>query len=111
MHDVYTIPQEPVRSSNLASIGYDAEKQILAVTFKSGDLWHYAGVPLALAIELGGAPSKGTFYSTHIKGKFSAEKLTGRCPKCGDKGRIDTTCTDCGTGVYYAREERKAAAS
>lgn len=102
----YVIPQEPVVSSNLAAIGYDLQRQVLAVTFKSGDVWHYASVPSALAEQLFEADSKGKFFSTHIKGKFSAEKMTGPCEKCGDKGPIGATCTDCGCGTY-TRDERQ----
>ena len=105
----YVIPQEPVTSSNLAAVGYDLERKVLACTFRSGDVWHYAGVPQELAQACFEAESKGKFYSLHIKGKFAAEKMTGKCDQCGDKGLIGATCTDCGTGTY-AREERKEAA-
>jgi len=96
----YVIPQEPVESSNIAARGYDLERRVLAVTFKSGDIWHYASVPPAKAEEFFAAPSAGRFYKAEIQGKFPAEKMTGPCPKCGDKGRIGETCTDCGTAAY-----------
>src|SRR3990167_11311693 len=96
----YIIPQEPVASSNLSAVGYDSQRQVLACTFKSGDVWHYGSVPADLAEQLFEAESKGTFYSAHIKGKFPAEKMTGFCAKCGDKGRVGARCEDCGTALY-----------
>lgn len=101
MTSVYEIALMPVdNSSNITGIGYDVERQVLAVTFKSGDLWHYGGVPFELAEQFHAAESKGRFYAANIKSKFSAEKMTGPCPNCGDKGRVGTTCTDCGTALY-----------
>jgi hypothetical protein len=101
----YVIPQEPVESSNLSAIGYDLERQVLAVTFKGGDIWHYASVTPELAEAFFEAPSKGRFYGANIRSKFAAEKMTGPCNACGDKGRIGEVCTDCGSG-NYVREER-----
>jgi hypothetical protein len=96
----YEIPEETVDSSNLASYGYDAETKVLAVRFKSGDLWHYSGVGLDVALAFGNAESKGKFFSANVKGKFSGEKMTGACPNCGAKGRIGVTCDDCGTTLF-----------
>lgn len=102
----YIVKTQPVDSSNIAEIGYDPDKLVLAVLFKSGDLWHYAGVPLDIAAKLAGAESKGKFYGAHVRSKFTAAKMTGPCPKCGDKGRIGTRCMDCGTADYEdARRE------
>jgi len=96
----YIIPQEPCESSNISSRGYDLERQVLAVTFKSGDVWHYASVPPQLAEDFFNAPSAGRFYGANIKGKFSAEKMTGPCPKCGDVGIVGMPCDDCGCADY-----------
>lgn len=96
----YIIEQHPVESSNISALGYDAERSVLALTFKSGDVWHYGSVPYDLAEKLFEAESKGRFYVANIKGKFSAEKMTGPCPKCGDTGIVGTTCEDCGCASY-----------
>lgn len=96
----YIIPQEPVESSNIAARGYDLERHVLAVTFKSGAVWHYGSVPTQLAEDFFAAPSAGRFYVANIKGKFSAEKMTGPCPKCGDTGIVGVTCEDCGCADY-----------
>jgi lysyl-tRNA synthetase class 2 len=105
--DIYAIPEITVEnSSNIASFGYDVERKVLAIRFKSGDLWHYAGVEFALAEQLSEADSKGRFFYEHVKGKFSAEKMTGPCPRCGARGRIGTKCDDCGT-AHFEKEERR----
>lgn len=111
MAEPYRIPSEPVTSSNLAAIGYDSDRRVLAITFKSGDVFHYAYVGPDLALELYQAESKGRFYTQRIKGKLTGQKMTGVCPNCGDEhGYIGATCDDCGTAAY-ADAPRKAKAS
>lgn len=105
------IPLEAITSSNLAAIGYDPVRQILAVQFLRGDIYHYAGIGLELALELGAAESKGSFYAKRIRGQFQGELMTGTCPKCGDAhGWAGSTCNDCGCDVYVVppRPETKA---
>lgn len=100
------IAMTPCESSNIAGFGYDLERHTLAVQFKSGDVWHYPGVSYDLAERFSEAASKGKFYYANIKGKFeAAEKMTGKCPACGDIGWIGEPCSDCGT-QRYVREER-----
>ena len=94
------IPLEAITSSNIAAFGYDTEKQILAIEFKSGAIFHYAGINLQLATDLYCAPSRGSFYAKHIRGKFQGRKMTGPCPNCGATGWIGETCTDCGTATF-----------
>lgn len=96
----YVIPQEAIDSSNLRAIGYDRDRHVLAVTFKSGDIFHYADISPELALDFYAAESRGRFYAQQIRGKFTGQKMTGPCESCGDKGRIGMTCTDCGCGVY-----------
>lgn len=103
------IELEPLESSNLAGAGYNKDKQILALQFKDGAIFHYAPVSLEQATDFYGAESKGRHYSQHIKGKIAGQKMTGTCPKCGDKhGWIGETCSDCGTGVYEDKGGRNA---
>ncbi len=103
------IPLEPVTSTNLDAIGYDLERSILAVRFKSGIVFHYASVPTGAALALFEAESKGRCYSKDIKGKYPGERMTGPCAKCGDEGWIGERCSDCGCGDYTAvpRIERR----
>lgn len=59
-----------VDSSNIASIGYHPLTQKLAVEFKGKGVYHYAKIPQELYDSLMIAPSKGSFLSQQIKGKF-----------------------------------------
>src|SRR5688572_5585971 len=94
------IPLEPVESSNIAALGYNPEKLILAIQSKAGTIFHYAGVPLDVAAGFLGAESIGRFYVERVKGKFTGQRMTGLCAKCGDEGWEGETCADCGTRTY-----------
>lgn len=103
-----------VESSNLASIGYSAERQILAVEFKPrpgrvrGPVFHYKGVSQDTAIALLEADSKGGYYARQIKGKFTAERVTGPCSNedCREEGPIGERCECCNEGEHRALETR-----
>lgn len=101
----------PVESSSLSAIGYNVEKEILAVRFTSGAIFHYGGVSLNAYTALLEAQSLGSYFAKHVKSKYRAEKMTGDCPKCGDRhGWIGETCGDCGC-ADYAPEPKKPAVS
>ena len=59
--------REPVRSSNLKSVGYDPSNSILEIEFHSGRIYHYFKVPLEIYDALMNAPSKGTYLDRNIK--------------------------------------------
>ena len=64
-------------SSNIRSIGYDASRQVLEVEFKqTGKVYRYAGVPADMANSLVRAPSVGSFFAKHIKGRFGGEEVS-----------------------------------
>lgn len=96
------IDRETLESSHLESAGYDPTRQILAVEFKTGRIFHYAPVTPEQAFAFYSAPSKGRHYSQQIKGKIPGERMTGPCANCGEEGWIGDPCTDCGTAVYTA---------
>jgi len=100
------IDREAVESSNILSFGYDPSRQILAVEFKSGALFHYAGVGLEVATDFYLAISKGGFFAHEIKGKYSGEKMTGPCGACGANGLVGTRCTDCGSAQHTRIDRR-----
>lgn len=66
--------REPVRSSNLKSVGYDPSNSILEVEFHGGRIYNYFEVPLEIYDALMKAPSKGTFLDRNIKKKRFAYK-------------------------------------
>lgn len=62
------IPLQPVDSSQIAGIGYDANRETLAVQFKHGhrNVYHYPGVPPEVHAEFMASSSKGTFFGKRI---------------------------------------------
>lgn len=106
MNEARTIDRLPVDSSNIDSIGYAEDRQILAIAFKSGSIFHYRGVPMGVFEAFGAAPSRGSFFVKEIKGKFSGERMDGLCPKCGVPGLAGEPC-ECGQGDVYAITRRK----
>lgn len=57
----------PVRSSNLEAVRHDPETGTLAVRFKGGGVYDYAGVPTETYREFLAAPSLGSFLHARIK--------------------------------------------
>jgi len=63
----------PVTSSNLDSVGYDAENEILEVAFRSGGVYRYFSVPQHVYDGLMSSGSKGQYFHRNIKGQYSWE--------------------------------------
>jgi hypothetical protein len=64
-----------VSSRFILSVGYDEGSQTLELTFSGGSTYSYAGVPRQIYEGLLEAESKGTFYSSKIKGAYLSTKL------------------------------------
>ena len=60
----------PVRSSNLASVGYNPFAHVLEVEFRNGSLYRYAGVPPERFEGLLGAASKGSYHARKIRNSY-----------------------------------------
>jgi hypothetical protein len=58
----------------LASIGYDAENEILEVEFNHGGVYQYFDVPEDVYQELMDAPSHGVYFSANIRNDYQCEK-------------------------------------
>lgn len=67
--------RQSVQSSNLASIGYDAENEILEVEFNHGGVYQYFDVPENVYEELMDADSHGVYFSAKIRNDYSYQKL------------------------------------
>lgn len=65
----------PVNSSNVSSIGYDVDGQVLEVEFHNGSVYQYAGVPPSEHEALMTSDSKGKFLHANIKSRYSCTKL------------------------------------
>ena len=64
-----------VSSSSISMIGYDQEHGTLRVVFHDSGVYDYHGVPLNVAHSFLRAPSKGKFYVSFIKGRFSPVRI------------------------------------
>lgn len=65
---------QPIESSNIAQVGYDAETQTLAVQFRTGDkTYTYSGVPPEVHQAMLEAPSPGGYFAANVKGQFAYE--------------------------------------
>lgn len=75
------VEYQEVDSSNLHSVGYDAENGVLFVIFKNEETgaptskYWYGDVPAAVYAELMTAESKGKYHARYIKGKYSYGRL------------------------------------
>ncbi|MDR9890455.1 KTSC domain-containing protein [Pseudenterobacter timonensis] len=65
----------PVRSSRIASIGYDARSAILEIRFLDRTLLQYQPVPARIYNDFLLVVSKGRFYDGVIKGKFKERRI------------------------------------
>jgi len=63
-----------VESSQIETIGYDAETSTLHVHFKRGGKYSYSEVPADVRAAFMAAESKGKFLGAEIKGKFTFTK-------------------------------------
>jgi hypothetical protein len=60
----------PVSSTNVASIGYDVDTQVLEVEFVNGGVYQYMNVPQEVFDEFQGASSKGSYLAQNIKNRY-----------------------------------------
>ena len=70
-----SIPRDPVRSSNLRSVGYDRWARRLEIEFRGGRIYAYFDVPEYIHSQLMGASSKGRFFHYNIKGRYRYRRL------------------------------------
>lgn len=64
-----------VDSSNLDSVMYDPEEQILRIKFRSGRVYEYYGVEDYIVDELLGADSKGSYFYHNIRDNYSYRRI------------------------------------
>lgn len=82
--------RQPVKSTNVKSVGYDAKKKVLEVEFKSGGVYQYAGVPPEMYADLLKAESIGRFVSQVVgSGRKGLRIEEAKGEKGGDDGSRD----------------------
>lgn len=64
-----------MRSSNIRSVGYDAQSAILEVEFTSGDVYQYFDVAEHLHEQFLNASSLGQFLKDHIRYNYRYRKV------------------------------------
>lgn len=67
--------RKSVQSSNIASIGYDSESQILEIEFLNGGVYQYFDVPERVYEGLIAADSHGKYLAANIKGTYRYSKV------------------------------------
>lgn len=74
------ITRHPVSgSTNIHAVGHDPKSNTLAVEFKGSDpgrVYHYDGVTTADHLAMMAAPSVGSHFAAHIKGRFPSRKVS-----------------------------------
>ena len=68
---------EPVRSSNVRSVGYSEAERVLEVSFHNGGLYRYNNVPADVHAALMTSPSKGSFLARFIKDRYPYRRISG----------------------------------
>lgn len=64
-----------VRSSNIASIGYDQHRQILEVEFLTSSIYQYYGVSESVFRAFINAQSHGKFLNSNIVNNYSYKQV------------------------------------
>ncbi|WP_405625906.1 KTSC domain-containing protein [Streptomyces sp. NBC_01396] len=68
---------EPVRSTNIRSVGYSQTERVLDVAFHSGGIYRCDNVPADVHSALMASPSKGGFLARFIKGHYPYRPVSG----------------------------------
>ncbi len=61
------MPRQPVKSSDITSIGYDASTSTLEVEFRTGAVYQYYSVPRSVYEGRMGAKSHGSYFARYVK--------------------------------------------
>lgn len=67
--------RQPVNSSNLASVGYDAASQTLEIEFHSGGIYQYFSVPPSQYNNLMTAVSLGSYFHHNIRDHYRHQRI------------------------------------
>lgn len=65
----------PVTSTDILSVGYDQDQEILEIEFIRGAVYQYSGVPIGVYEGILTADSKGKFFHANIKKAYAFVKL------------------------------------
>lgn len=77
------IAMQPVKSTNIAALGFDVPSSTLEVHFASGQRYRYSGVPEAEFQALLTSDSKGAHFASKVRGRYPGKKVEP--PKAPEK--------------------------
>ncbi len=78
-----SVPEmQPVSSSCISSVGYDAENQAVFVAFLNGSIYAYKGVPEQEFENLRTAPSVGSYFNRNFSNVFPFEYVDNHSSIC-----------------------------
>lgn len=63
-----------VNSSNLKSVGYDADSKLLEIEFLKGGIYVYNDVPSEVYYSLLNTDSHGKYFAKNIKNNYTFQK-------------------------------------
>ena len=64
-----------IESTMIASIGFDETACVLEIEFKNGVVWQYYDVPESEWYSFKASDSKGSYFHTNIKDKYSGNRI------------------------------------
>ncbi|WP_433625853.1 KTSC domain-containing protein [Halomicrococcus sp. NG-SE-24] len=65
----------PVASSNLASVGYEPEEEVLEIAFRSGGVYRYFDVPDDVYRDLLSARSHGSYFHENVRDQYEYRRI------------------------------------
>jgi hypothetical protein len=69
------VERQPVVSSNVASIGYNAETYVLEVEFSNGHIYQYFDVPQNVYTEIMSAASIGSYLNSYVRREYRYTRI------------------------------------
>lgn len=66
-----------VQSSNLATVQYEEDEQLLTVQFNKGPVYQYYKVPESVVEGLMLAPSTGVYFNQHVRYSYLYARVAG----------------------------------
>ena len=64
-----------VQSTSLATVAYDANRELLQIEFRDRTIYRYRHVPADVHAALLRAPSKGSYFNRVIRGQFAFARI------------------------------------
>jgi lysyl-tRNA synthetase class 2 len=65
-----------VESITLATVAYDADRELLQIEFRDRTIYRYFNVPGDVHESLLRAPSKGSYFNRIIRGQFTYARIS-----------------------------------